>query len=396
MPHEAYIWQRAWNEPVRESLTALSSNFASLVVLNAEVSWKQKQPQVVRVPIDHSALRTVQSRIGLALRIGPYPGPFEIDSAATRFLVKLAGSLVAEAKTNALSIAELQIDFDCAESRLDGYSTWVAALRREVAPVPLIITALPSWLKRRSFERLIRASDGYILQVHSLARPNSIESRFDLCDAKAARSAVERAAKLGIPFRVALPTYGYVMAFDRTGRFIGVSAEGPALDWPEGIQLREVCADATKLAGLVGRWTEDRPATLQGVIWYRLPISGENLNWRWPTLSAVMAGRAPRQSLRTELRRPESGLIEISLLNDGESDLADRPVIEVRWRDGRLLAGDGLGGFELVDSAPDAVQFRSREPIQSSRLSAGGRQMIGWLRMDKNVEVQIEIVPKKI
>jgi hypothetical protein len=392
LPHEAYIWQRAWNEPVRQSLAGLSSNFASLVVLNAEVVWKQKQPQVVHVPIDYAALRAVPCRIGLALRIGSYPGPFDPDGTETRFLASLARSLLAKAKTNGLSIAELQIDFDCAESKLDGYSTWVAAIRRDVAPVPLVITALPSWLKKRSFERLARASGGFILQVHSLARPKNIETRFDLCDAKAARSAVERAAKLGVPFRVALPTYGYVMAFDRTGSFIGVSAEGPALDWPEGVQLRDVCADPNKMAGLVHDWTENRPASLQGVIWYRLPISGENLNWRWPTLSAVMSGRAPRRSLRTELRRPESGLIEITLLNDGESDLADRPVIEVRWRDGRLLAADGLGGYELVDSGQNAVHFRPQTQIQSSRIPAGGRQMIGWLRMDNNVEVQIEIL----
>jgi hypothetical protein len=41
-----------------------------------------------------------------------------------------------------------------------------------------------------------------------------------------------------VPFRVALPTYGYVLAFDRNDKFIRLSAEGPAKEWPDGAQLR--------------------------------------------------------------------------------------------------------------------------------------------------------------
>ena len=46
------------------------------------------------------------------------------------------------------------------------------------------------------------------------------------------------------------------------------------------------------------------------------------------SLEAVKAGRSPREHLRTETRRPEAGLTEISLVNDGEADLSSRLVIE--------------------------------------------------------------------
>ena len=53
----------------------------------------------------------------------------------------IAASLVAEARTNHLNLSELQIDFDCAESKLDGYRVWLTAIQRRVAPLPVTITS---------------------------------------------------------------------------------------------------------------------------------------------------------------------------------------------------------------------------------------------------------------
>src|SRR2546425_3443824 len=218
LSQEVYIWQRTWNAPVRESLAQHASPFSRLVALKAEVVWKQTQPQIIRVALDWAALRAAKRPIGLALRIGAYPGPFESNSEITTSLVEQASSLVAEGKANQLQVGELQIDFDCAESKLDGYRVWVEAIRRKIAPVPLTITVLPTWLNQASFEPLISATDGYVLQVHSFERPKDADAPFTLCDPAAARRAAERAAQFGVPFRVALPTYGYVMAFEHAGR----------------------------------------------------------------------------------------------------------------------------------------------------------------------------------
>jgi hypothetical protein len=287
-------------------------------------------------------------------------------------------------------VRELQIDFDCAAAKLDGYRTWVETIRRKLGPVPVIITTLPDWLNRESFPPLVRAADGYILQVHSLERPRGPDAPFSICDPAAARRAVERAGKIGVPFRVALPTYGYIVAFAPDGRLLGLSAEGPGKTWPVGTQLREVRADPAAIADLVRGWATNRPTAFQKIIWYRLPISLDVLNWQWPTLKAVKAGRFPRESLRTETRRPEAGLTEISLVNDGEAE-SSRPVIEVRWQHARLVASDGLRDFEVVDPGPNTLQFRARTNLISSRLVPGEQQAIGWLRLDRETEVQIEI-----
>ena len=297
-------------------------------MLSAEVFWKGKQPQVIRVPLDYSLLTNVPCPVGLAFRIGPCPASIATNEATTAFLTDVAAALIAEARSRRLVPRELQIDFDCAESKLDGYRGWVEAFRRKVAPVPVSITALPSWLGQPAFKRLAAAADGYVLQVHSLLRPRAFDAPFTLCDPAAARRAVDQAGQIGIPFRVALPTYGYLMAFDARGRFVGLSAEGPSKTWPANVQLREVRANPIELAQLVQLWATNRPAAMRGVIWYRLPVAGDALNWRWPTLSAMVAQRFPRESMRVESRRVEPGLVRISLINDGETRhflTADRP-----------------------------------------------------------------------
>jgi hypothetical protein len=389
LTHEVYVWQRAWTEPVRDAIAQHASRFSGLTVLSAEISWKGKQPQVIRVPLDYAVLTNAPCPVGLAFRIGPCPVSVATNNATTVFLTDVAASLIAEAEARRLAPQEMQIDFDCAESKLDGYRIWVEAFRRRLAPLPVSITALPSWLDQPAFKRLAAAADGYVLQVHSLQRPRALDAPFTLCDPAAARRAVERAGLVGVPFRVALPTYGYLTAFDAGGRFVGLSAEGPSKTWPAGVQLREVRANPVELAQLVQLWATNRPGAMRGVIWYRLPVAGDTLNWRWPTLGAIMAQRSPRESFRVATRRVEPGLVGISLINDGELDISSRLTIEVRWHDARLVAGDGLRGFELVDGGPSTVKLQTRK--QPCRLPAGETQDIGWLRLSEDREVQIEM-----
>lgn len=286
--HEAYVWQRAWTGAVRNAVAQHATNFSALCVLKAEVSWKGGKPQVARVAVDYPTLSETQSPIGIALRIGPYAGPFTTNDSIATVIANLAVSIVAEARSNHVKLAELQIDFDCAESKLDGYRVWVEAIQHRIAPLPVTVTALPSWLGSQAFKRLAAVANNYVLQVHSVERPKDIHAPFTLCDPKAARRAVERAGRIGVPFRVALPTYGYTLAFDPAGKFIGLSAEGPRPNWPTNAALREVRTDATEMANLVQRWTASRPQAMRGIIWYRLPVATDKFNWRWETLRDIV------------------------------------------------------------------------------------------------------------
>ena len=393
LPNDAYIWQRSWTEPLNESIHTHGSNFAELVVLAAEVSWKNHSPQVARVPLQVAAFQQSSPRLGLALRIGSYPGPFREDDAQARFLAELAAGVVAEAVTNHLALAELQIDFDCAESKLDGYATWLRAIRQAVDPVPVTITALPSWLKRPAFKDLVQSMNHYVLQVHSLERPRGVNDSFELCNPAKAREAVERAARLGTPFQVALPTYGYLVAFNPAGRFLGLSAEGPAPNWPAETRLREVRSHPERMAELVRAWSVDHPRALTGIIWYRLPVAGERLNWSWPTLASVMSGTVPQAALRAEVRRHGSPLLEIDAVNSGTADDLMPQQVTLSWQEGEFVAGDGLQGFELAEASARNVRFQLRN--SQARLQPGERRPIGWVRFRKETEVQVEVPERK-
>src|SRR5206468_1956040 len=109
LKQEVYIWQRTWNAAVRDSLAQHASSFSRLVALNAEVTWQAKRPQIIRVPIDWQALRAGRRPIGLALRIGAYPGPFDSNGKITTLLVEQASSLIAECQAHQLQGSELQI-----------------------------------------------------------------------------------------------------------------------------------------------------------------------------------------------------------------------------------------------------------------------------------------------
>jgi len=193
---EVYVWQRSWTQPVRAAVAQHATNFSALAVLKAEISWKEKKPRLVRVALDYAKLSHAQRPVGIALRIGPFAGPFATNDSVGFFVTETAAALVAEARTNQIELAELQIDFDCAESKLDGYRVWVETIQQRVAPLPVTITALPSWLDSRAFRRLAVVATNYVLQVHSVERPKSFEAPFTLCDPRAASRAVERAGGL--------------------------------------------------------------------------------------------------------------------------------------------------------------------------------------------------------
>ncbi|MGE3309593.1 MAG: DUF3142 domain-containing protein [Limisphaerales bacterium] len=402
LAHDAYLWQRAWTPEVKEAVHSQATAFGTLSILFGEIGWASGSPKFVRVASDAGVLREIgpSTRIGIALRVGPFSGPFEADDATARFLRSTASDCLRTAREAGIEVAEFQIDFDCPDRRLDGYRVWVAALRRDLAPVPLILTALPSWLNQRTFPALAKASDGFVLQVHSLARPANAQAPAILCDPASARRSVDRAARVapGVPFRVALPTYGYLLAFDADGDFLGASAEGPAPARPRGTLYRELNADPIAMAQLVADWTGDRPASMTGLIWYRLPVAGDRLNWRWPTLETVMAGTAPSARLVATPESPEPGrdigpgLIEVALTNRGSANFQGPVAIRVRWTGAQRLGADGIRGFEAIYQGSDEVLFTNA----ICRLPAGEGGRIGWVRLDSHAEITVEqIVPPR-
>ncbi len=172
LPQEAYVWQRAWTPAVREAV-GRAADFRSLVVLGAEVDLSTRPFRIARPAIAWDVLKG--RPVGLALRIGRFhgwgggTGRFADEPETVRLLAGLAGDLAREARSHKLDLLEIQLDYDCPESKLADYPVLVEAVGRAVAPTPVTLTALPSWLRNeRAFKKLARNADGFVLQVHFL------------------------------------------------------------------------------------------------------------------------------------------------------------------------------------------------------------------------------------
>jgi hypothetical protein len=382
---------------VREAV-GQGRNLGGFVVLAAEVDLSRLPPRVTKAGYDAAVLRDSGPPVGLAIRIGSFSrggGRFRAEPGQIGFLAGLAREMVTEARERGIEPVELQLDYDCPESRLGEYPALVRAVGEAVAPVPVVLTALPTWLPHEEkLRNLLEAADGWVLQVHSFQPPVGPDAPIVLCDPVAARRWVEEAARFGRPFRVALPTYGYVAAFDSRGKLLGLSAEGPALSWPAGVRLRTARSDPAAMAGLVRGWTRERPRELAGILWYRLPSAGDRLNWARPTFQAVLAGRTPRPGLLLERRAPHPGLVEIELRNAGEADAPWPAFLRVRWSAGSLLAADGLAGYRLRRHGPGEAGLERAAGSFDAPVRPGERRTVAWLRFASPTEVSLEVASR--
>src|SRR4051794_8341690 len=129
---EAYVWQRSWSPAVRESVRQ-ASGISGFVVLAAEVDLRQGSPRVARIPLDPS-LKESGKPVGAALRVTTFPSRFADEPGIVRLLQGLTRGVAAEARAEAIALSEIQIDYDCPESKLDDYRGLLPGLRKAAAP----------------------------------------------------------------------------------------------------------------------------------------------------------------------------------------------------------------------------------------------------------------------
>jgi hypothetical protein len=388
-----YIWQRVWNDDLRAGIAQAMGKAGGFTALAAEVSWEGGRRTVARPAIDHAFLKSLARPVGLAVRVGNLNGRFTDKAVETAAVCEMVRGVLEKARAAGLDISELQIDHDSAESQLGDYQFLIKRIRAVSGSNRLVVTSLPCWLNRPEFKALLADVDGFILQVHSLEKPASAEAAIVLCDPKLARAWVRQAGQLDVPFRVALPTYSYIAGFTPDGRLIAISAEGPSRNWGRDTVLKSARSNPSELAGLIREWQQERPARMTGVEWYRLPIPGDQQNWRWVTLDSVMAGRAPPQAARALARSVSIGLYDVVLRNDGAMDLSRVARVTVRWNGADCMAADAVGDFAISRPATNEARFVFMG-YDTRAISPGDEQPVGWLRFDGNREVTCDVVRK--
>jgi hypothetical protein len=383
LPQRGYIWQREWTPAVIDSLRQAKPRMSGVVLLGAEINFG-KSPEICKPSIDWEAVHRQTQHCSVALRVAPFAGPFRADDPPARVIIAVTKQLLDDARAHDVKIEEFQFDFDCAQKNLASYHAWLSLLRPVVHPIRFVMTVLPAWLDQPEFLSLVRETDGYVLQVHSV--PISAGVSAALCDSKLAREWVARAGKLGMPFSVALPTYRCTAGYAPNGKLLSVAMDSVQPSWPPGTRILEFGADADKIAALVHEWQESRPLQLRELIWYRVPIATDTRNWRWPTLAAVMAGRFPNHQL--SVRQEGANPIDLSIVNAGEADEQLSLNVIAKWSEAGLDASDALFGWSVRSENGLAV-FNSVAQ-NGFRLPPGATRKIGWLRFDQPTNLQTE------
>jgi len=360
-----------------------------VVILGAEINLAGNKPEIARATIDWDAVKRGSQHRALALRVAPFAGPFRSDDAPAQAILDLAKHLLGDTRAHDVNLEEFQFDFDCAQKNLGSYRTWLLALKPIVQPTRFVITVLPAWLNDSEFRKLVREVDGYVLQVHSV--PISAGTNAKLSDARLAREWVRKAARFGIPFEVALPTYRCAAGYGPDGKLLSVAMDSVQPVWPPRTRILEFGADADEIAGLVRDWIKARPPQLRALIWYRVPIATDTRNWRWPTLSAVMLGRLPEHKLNI-LQEGENP-IDLSICNAGEADEQLNAKVTATWSGAGLTASDALAGWNMKSENGRAIFTVTG--AHGLRLRPGATRKIGWLRFDQTTTVETEFLTNK-
>jgi Protein of unknown function (DUF3142) len=378
-----YIWQRDWTPAVIDSLSEAARRMDGVVILGAEINFAGKKPEIRKASIDWETVKRQAEHCSVALRVAPFAGPFRTDDTPAQTIVDVTKEILGDARAHQVKIEEFQFDFDCAQKSLGSYRAWLQTLRPAIQPIHFVITVLPAWLNNSEFLPLVRETDGYVLQVHSV--PISSGSA-TLCDPHSARDWVAKAAKLGLPFSVALPTYRGTAGYGPDGKLLSVAMDSIQPSWPPGTRILEFGADADEIAGLVNAWQQARPTQLRELLWYRVPIATDARNWRWVTLSAVMAGHCPEHKLR--VLQEGANPIDLSILNAGEADEHVHSDVMATWTGAGLNASDALSGWTVRSENGRAVFSAATE--HGIRLPPGATRKIGWLRFDQTTSLRTE------
>jgi hypothetical protein len=309
------------------------------------------------------------------------------NQAAQQYISKLLLPYLDAAKQHAAHPA-IQLDYDCPTAALKDYAALLKSLRTVLPEVILSITALPDWLNSRDFSEVIANIDYYVLQVHSLERPTTLDATYVLCDPNKTQTAVRRASKYGRPFYVALPTYTYRLVFDDTGHFRSIAAEQSSESPPPGWHTRNVAADPEKIAKLIRDWHAHPPRYCSGFVWFRLPVDSDHFNLSWPAFQKVMIGDAPKFAVIAEMRQPDPGLYEVWLSNSGEYTPAQEIICSVNWKEGSVLAHDVIGGYaEKAELEKNRILIHGPAPALSAKPT-----MAAWFRVRSEFNENKEIV----
>jgi len=398
---EAYLWQRQWTPRVINALLDSPKHFDGIQILAAEITWDDDGPHTHTIAYDHHTLNKLNMPLTLVLRIGPCSASFLKGTPANEAVLLQSRKLLETAQEYGIPLAEFQVDFDCAEKKLANYRVLLESIQillvNEYPGITLSFTALPSWLKHSSdFRKLAAAADSFVLQVHSLEKPTTIDAPLTLCDPPRSLEWIRMASSIGAPFRVALPTYAYEVVYDAHGNFQRLMAEGTRTPPRTGEQVRIVRSDPAAMAELAQTIRQTAFPQCTGIIWFRLPVPGDRLNWASRTLQVILDGGIPSAHLQANTTWDKNGLVTLSLLNSGDTAMPLPQGVQLSWEtppSNVPIAWDGMDLFTItLDPEQHSAHIDTSALPASASLAPGQQLEIAWIRFPQPCTLSTHLI----
>ena len=366
LPHDFYVWQRVWKDPLDQALREAAPDVRAWRILGLHLPTSGPARGSELRP---ETLHAIGRPVVLVVRIEG--GLQRLDEVALPVQIQ---ALLRHWTAHGLRVEGLEIDHDCPTARLAAYTHWLTRLRARLPGTRLSITALPTWLQARELPGLLAAADEAVLQVHAVQRPSG-----GLFDSASARRWTQAFAALSPhPFRISLPCYSSRAGFNEWGELVAVESETPV--GLRSRQERELSASPHQVAALLAWLREAAPARLAGAVWFRLPTLSDQRAWRLATWRAVIGHQAlPRTPLAYLRETGEPGLFDVVIDNPSPIDV-DLPAgvgLPARW-----VAADGRQGYALdLLSGPPRLVRR-----QAGWLRPGHTLAIGWVRCTQRMD----------
>ncbi len=361
-----YVWQQHWNSRV---LTAVKSEAATtLYPIVTEVA-RSGESALVHIPWTELAQTPHQWVPVIRVPLKAFSRPDIGDE-----LARICDALDA--------FQEVQLDLDCPERRLAEYADLLRRLRPRIPQETLSVTALPAHLNNRMFKNVAAHCDYYVLQVHGLDVPVYMTDRAELMNPATARQAVRKAEALDHPYFIALPCYAYELNFDpASGKFLHLTAEGPA--GKETTLKRRIAADPRDLIALIQNFQTLENA--RGIIWFRLPVEGDQLCLPRPALADIQAGRIPASGISYTLQAVSETTAELSLRNEHVIH-AHEATLALAWPEPR-------GTYDIYRdiSAPAKQPGRLPATLTVPVPPPGSEQKIGWFSFAHPPTIEITL-----
>lgn len=287
-----YVWQRHWSDKVEAVVCAeLEAGTHDLYVLGGELEYENglARWRGANVP-GHVWLH---DRITAVFRL-----PVQaLDNPGVS-----AARVISHAGTR--GVHRIQLDVDVPERMIGRYAELVEGIRRRwpvgAGKLRLGATFLPCHLGLKEVRRVLAALDEPVIQLHGIDAPKNRVETWALMKRRTVFRALRAARALDGRFKMALPSYAYVLTFNADGGFRRLYAEGlpDNFDLPPGT-VREIAVPDLDLLHEI--FTS--PLRLP-VIWFRLPVRGAD---RWclerETLSLLERGERPRATVEFTVRR---------------------------------------------------------------------------------------------